>query len=280
MKANWISSKCLCELWNKLGDGDYSFTKNGLTIKMVWESPYDYVVVVNGTCDLVPLNKTIYLVMEPIIYDLKWKFYLDNPILLKAIWCHQPGNYNNNEWHLSKTRQDLLKMIPLKTQGNTISAILSDKYADPGHILRINLALKAQHELKWHSYGGNQFKWKNYKGHLPLYSKDDALIPYKYTFNAENTFLPGYYTEKLIDSILSECLCFYMGPPNIEELVNPKAYVKLNIINIDQCINIMKQAIAEDWYGNRLPFIKQAKHKILTETGFFPRLHTLLLTDC
>lgn len=279
MKANWISSKGLCELWNKLGDGNYSYTKNEKTIKMVWEPPYDYVIVINSTDDSVPLDKTIYLVMEPKIYHPRWNFYLHNPSLLKAIWCHKPGNYNNNEWHISKTRQELLTFIPKKTEGNTISAILSDKYNDDGHILRINLALKAQHRLEWHSYGGNAFRWKNYKGILPMYCKDDGLFPYKYTFNSENTFLPGYYTEKLIDSILSECLCFYMGPPNIEELIDPKAYINLDMKNIEESIDIMKQAIAENQYSQRLKYIKQAKYKILTETGFFPRLHKLLFTD-
>lgn len=281
MKANWISSKGLCDLWNKLGDGNYTFTKDHLTLEMVWEPPFDYVVVVNSTPDVVPLEKTIYMVMEPVVHDPTWNRYLNSSSfsLFKAVWCHRPGgNYNNNEWHLSKTRQELLDddKAPPKTQGNAVSAVLSGKYFDPGHILRINLAQKAQHEMVWHSYGSNHFRWKDYRGALPLYSKDEALFPYKYTFNAENTFLPGYYTEKLIDAILSECLCFYMGPPNIEELVHPMAYVHLDMSDIPQSILTMKRAVQEDWYTLRLPYIKQAKDKILHETGFFPRLHTTL----
>lgn len=279
MKSNWISSKGLCDLWNKMGDGNYKFTKDNLTIEMVWEPPFDYIVVVNSTTDPVPLHKTIYLVMEPIIHNTVWRSYLSTPSLFKSVWCHEPGNYNNNEWHLSKTRNELIHMTPTKTQGNAVSAVLSNKYFDPGHIIRIDLAQKAQHELEWHSYGSNYFKWKDYRGQLPLYSKDDAMFPYKYTFNAENTFLPGYYTEKLIDSILGECLCFYTGPPDIEDLVDPMAYVKLDMENIPQSIIIMKQAIEEDWYSLRLPYIKRAKHRILHETGFFPRLHNLILTD-
>ena len=281
MKANWISSKGLCDLWNKLGDGNYRFTKDRLTLEMVWEPPFDYVVVVNSTSDAVPLEKTVYLVMEPVVHDPTWNRYLSSSFSsFKSVWCHRPGgNYNNNEWHLSKTRRELLLLdAPPKTQGDAVSAVLSAKYVDPGHILRIDLAQKAQHEMLWHSYGSNtRFRWKDYRGALPLYSKDEALFPYKYTFNAENTFLPGYYTEKLIDAILAECLCFYMGPPNIEELVDPMAYVLLDMSDIPQSILAMKRAVQEDWYALRLPSIKQAKARILEETGFFPRLHATLM---
>lgn len=278
MKANWTSSRDLCELWNKLGDGNYSFTRNGTTIKMVWEPPFDYIFVVNYTLDDVSLDKTIYAVMEPVIHNAKWRFYFGRPSLFKAVWCHVPGNYNNNEWHLAKTRNELIMSMGQisKTHDKAISAILSDKYFDHGHINRINVALQAQHVMEWHSYGGNRFNWKDYRGILPLYSKDDALFPYKYTFNAENNSLPGYYTEKLIDAILSECLCFYSGPPDIEELIDPKAYVLLDMKNIDTSIDTMKRAVDEDWYSQRIDAIRKSKYKILNETGFFPRLHSLL----
>jgi hypothetical protein len=282
MKANWISSRGLRDLWDKLGDGNYSFSRDGLEIRMVYEAPYDYVVVVNGTDDkTIPLHRTIYLVMEPVIRDTVWAFYRSNPSLFRAVWDHRKGNYNNNEWHLSKTRQQLINdaSFIVKTKGDAVSAVLSDKYFDEGHKLRVNLALKAQHELEWHSYGGNGFKWKDYRGALPMYSKDEALFPYKYTFNAENTFIEGYYTEKLIDAILSECLCFYAGPPDIDELVDSRAFVKLDMSNAEESIRVMKRAIEENWYAERLPYIRRAKQKILQETGFFPRLHALLRAD-
>lgn len=281
MLCNWASSKYLCDLWNKLGNGDYSFTKDGVTIRMVWEGEHDYIVIVNGTnhpLGLSKLKKTVFMVMEPVLHDQVWNWCNKNPHLFKAVFNHTPGNYNNNEWHLSLTRpqlKDCTTPIP-KTFNNAISAILSDKYFDPGHKTRIDFALKAQKELEWHSYGGNSFKWDNYMGSPPMHQKDIAMLPYKYTFNMENQCRPGYYTEKLIDAIMAECLIFYSGPDDIEDHVDPKAYVKLDFNDIDGSIKVMKRAIEEDLHTKRLPYILEAKRKILDETGFFPRLHKTL----
>ena len=283
MFCNWCSSKQLCDLWNKLGDGDYSFTNGAITLQMVWEDKcdnVDYIVVVNGTAhhpSIRNLKKTIFIKIEPVLHDSFWSYVHINPQLLKAVYTHQPGNYNNNEWHLSMTRNELINNKIVKTYDQEISTVLSDKFIDTGHRTRINFALTAQYQLPWHSYGGNFFKWKNYKGTLQPYQKDNALIPYKYTFNMENTDLHGYYTEKLIDAILCECLCFYSGPPDIEELINPKAYVRLDFTQIMTSIETMKKAIKEDWWSQRIEYIKEAKQKILFETGFFPRLMRTIL---
>ena len=286
MFCDWCSSKQLCDLWDKLGDGEYSFTNGDITLEMVWDNykcdNVDYIVVVNGTRhhpSIRNLAKTIFLKMEPVIHDRFWSYVHKNPQLLTAVYTHEPGNYNNNEWHLSMTRNELLNRVIDKTYDQEISAILSDKFVDTGHQTRIRFALAAQHQLKWHSYGGNHFKWMNYKGGLPIYQKDKALIPYKYTFNMENTSLSGWYTEKLIDAILSECLCFYSGPPDIEKLIDPKAYVRLDFTQIEKSIKTMKKAIKENWWLKRIDHIKAAKQKILFETGFFPRLMATVITD-
>ena len=50
--------------------------------------------------------------------------------------------------------------------------------------------------------GYDKFRWKYYLSDLPPNKKDEALFQYKYTFNAENNSIPGYFTEKLIDGII------------------------------------------------------------------------------
>jgi hypothetical protein len=39
----------------------------------------------------------------------------------------------------------------------------------------------------------------------------------------------------------------------------------------------VKKAIEEDWWSQRLPYIREAKRRILTELQFFPRLERELL---
>ena len=100
--------------------------------------------------------------------------------------------------------------------------------------------------------------------------------PYKYIFNVENFQINNYYTEKLIDGILSECLVFYHGCPNIKELIDEKAFVWLELSNFEQDYKLIKKAIEEDWWSERLSYIKQAKTKILDELQFFPRLEKII----
>ena len=125
-------------------------------------------------------------------------------------------------------------------------------------------------------FGGNKFLWKNYKGTLPYHCKDDGLMPYKYHFNAENNKIPNYFTEKLVDGILSECLVFYCGCPNVREYIDPRAYVQLELSNFEKDYEVIKKAIKDNLWEQRLPFIREAKKKILDEMQFFPRIEKII----
>ena len=106
--------------------------------------------------------------------------------------------------------------------------------------------------------------------------KDDSLLPYKYSFNCENHSIKNYCTEKLIDGILSETLTFYSGCYNVKDYIDEKAFVYLELSNFEKDYQTIKTAIEEDWWSQRLPFIKEAKKKILNDLQFFPRLHKII----
>jgi hypothetical protein len=188
--------------------------------------------------------------------------------------------YNNNEWHLSKSYNELNSETISKDESLSlvISSVLSDKYSDPGHIRRIDFMkfVEGKGDIKLDIYGGDKFLWKNYKGTLPYHQKDKALFPYKYTFNCENFSIKNYYTEKIIDAILSECLIFYSGCYNAREFIDDRAFVYLELSNFEQDYQTIKRVIAEDWWSQRIEYIREAKKKILNELQFFPRLQKLL----
>ena len=127
-----------------------------------------------------------------------------------------------------------------------------------------------------HVYGGNKFEWKNYKGSLPYHNKDKAMFPYKYVFNAENHEIRNYYTEKLIDGILAECLVFYWGCPNIHDFIDERAFIRLELVDFEKDFSTISRAIRENWWEQKLPYIREAKKKILNETQFFPRIERIL----
>ncbi len=281
LTCNWTDSKTLCELWNKMSKGNYTWNN----IEIVHEEPADFYCVINSppTGYVIPdLTKTVYFQMEPHMSCNQqmwghWALpndYIKNSLLFCGIHTE---HYNNNEWHLSRTYNQLSteKIVKLESC-NVISTVLSTKYRDPGHIKRIDFVkFLEQNGVIVDVYGGDS-GWKNYKGTLKAHEKDNALFPYKYTFNAENHEINNYYTEKIVDAILAECLIFYWGCPNICSLIDERAFVKLELVDFEKDLQIIQEAIRDNWWEQRLPYIQEAKRKILNETSFFPRLSKII----
>jgi hypothetical protein len=283
LACNWSDSKSICDLWNRMSkNNDYSWDK----IQIVWEEPCDYYCIINKPFDdslkYIP-EKTIIFRMEP---KMETKTFLwgdfwskPNEKDFKFVGYHEK-HFNNNEWHLSKNYSQLLSEPIIKNNdlSFTLSTILSSKYVDPGHIKRNDFMKFFENKgcLDVHVFGQNRFLWKNYKGSLPPHKKDDSLFPYKYSFNVENFSIKNYYTEKLIDGILSETLVFYSGCYNIKEFIDERAFVYLELSNFENDYEIIKSAIMNDLWSERIEYIREAKKKILNELQFFPRLEKIV----
>ena len=276
--CNWTSSKNLRELWNKMSKGNYTWGK----VTLVLDDDPDYFVVVNAP----PKNinpdpsKTIIFRMEPHMGKNKgWgEWSRPDPDKFFKV-CYHEDEYNNNEWHLSKTYTELKEMKIVKDDnlGSVLSTVLSDKYRDPGHIKRVDFVKYLDSkDFPVHVFGNNKWEYANYKGSLPPHEKDNAMFPYKYAFNVENHRIKNYYTEKLIDGIMAECLVFYSGCHNVRDYIDKKAFVYLELSNFEKDYEKIKKAIEENWWEKRLPYIRKAKAKILDHLQFFPRLERMV----
>ncbi len=278
--CNWCPSEELARMWNKMSKGNYIWNN----IQIVWDGRIDYYVVINSSPSGIPIDKkkTILFRMEPNMAKNPeiWKEWANpNQEDFLKVFKHESGDYNNNEWHLSKTYTELLNTSVPKNPELTkvLSTVLSAQYNDIGHVKRVDFVKFLDKKgVTVHVFGDNKWQYKNYKGSLPTHCKDDGIFPYKYTFNAENNPISNYFTEKLIDGILGECLTFYWGCPNAKKYIDERAYVQLELSNFEQDYETIKRAIQEDWHSQRLPYIKEAKKKILTELQFFPRLEQIL----
>jgi len=305
MMCNWMSGKELCEYWNKLTDGNYTYSKNNKEIKIFGEDlscdDADYIIVINNSNDYVysekNLYKTIFAKMEPIFVSDFWK-HIDGRFL-KAKIVHGSDdpptknviNRNLLEWLISIPRKELEKsdysQRKSKIKENRISSVISGKNQDEGQKIRINFALFAQNYMEWDNFGHNSHSipWKNYLGSIE--QKEKALIPYKYSFNCENNFINGFVTEKLIDCILCETLCFYYGCPNVTDFINENAFVLLDLgRENDSCeerqklwikaVEKINDAIKNNLWEKRLSNIKAEKKRILLETSMFPTIFNLI----
>jgi hypothetical protein len=90
--------------------------------------------------------------------------------------------------------------------------------------------------------------------------------------NAESNFI----TEKIWEPIICETLVFYWGCPNISEYINPLAFVQLDMDDFIGSLEIIKNAIKNNLWEKRLPFIKEEKRKILDYYNWFPTLERII----
>jgi hypothetical protein len=229
--------------------------------------------------------------MEPWVHDEnkpwgvktwgEWAEPDENKFL--AVRGRKTNHHNNCFWQLELSLNDLLNtelFIKEKEKQSVLSTICSSKYFDEGHIARIDflkfLEKKSDVLLDIYNYDNN-YEFKNYRGPLsPYENKSDGLKNYKYYFMGENNYENNFITEKIWEPILCESLCFYWGCPNIGDYIDDRAFVLLDMNDFEKSYQIIKQAIEEDWWSERIDIIRKEKQKILNELAFFPTLDRII----
>jgi hypothetical protein len=271
MICNWCSSKQICKEWNTMFINDmFDFRYDDNNI--------DYYVIINKPFDdtfYIP-SKTILFQMEPWIYDNnknwgvktwgEWSIPDEN----KFMHIHSHKKYLNNvQWQI----ENILDKYDEKL--DKVISILSEKNFDEGHIKRINLVRYKQN--LFNIYGRqNYHNLANYVGQVKDDKKENEFIRYKYVLSVENNWEHNYATEKIWEPILCECLCFYWGCPNLEEYIDSKAFVRLDLDNFEKSIEIIETAIRENWWEQRIDIIRNEKEKIINELSFSQTINKIL----
>ncbi len=134
--------------------------------------------------------------------------------------------------------------VDCEEKSQRISMIASKKRKTTGHRLRHRLAT-------WSQQCGVDLKLLG-RGYSPLERKSDGLVPYRYSVVIENCREQGYFTEKLIDSLLCFCLPIYWGPPDTSHFFDPRGLILCgNETEMREAI--LRADIKE--YETRLPFL-------------------------
>jgi GR25 family glycosyltransferase involved in LPS biosynthesis len=293
MLCNWCSSEDLCKEWLKMCKGDSNTgTYKWNDLEITWsDDDIDYYVIINK-----PRAGDKYVAEKSIIYHMEPWCAGDQTWGVKTwgSWARpDPKNFlqvrihdhfvNPVFWQISLT-YDELQTMSMEAQkkphlDKIVSSICSSKYFDPGHKKRIDfLKYLETKDFPLHIYNeDNQHGFKSYQGKArPSVDKEKGLVPYKYYFMCENNAERNFITEKLWEPILCESLCFYWGCPNVADIVDPMAYVQLDMNDFESAYNTMNAAIQMNLWEERLPYIKAAKQKIL-ENSFFPTLEKVLM---
>lgn len=95
--------------------------------------------------------------------------------------------------------------------------------------------------------------------------KYDGLWDYKYHFISENSFENGYFTEKIVDPIIAESLCFYDGCKDVERFIDDRAFVRVNVREPLESAYKIIEMIQSNEYTRRIRFVRQQKKRLLTD---------------
>jgi GR25 family glycosyltransferase involved in LPS biosynthesis len=286
MMCNWCTSQQLCKEWSTMCENRYRW-KN---LEITWvDTDIDYYIIINQP----PKNeyylpeKTIVFQMEPWVVNpdhnwgvKTWGEWADpDPTLFLAVRGRKSDCHNNAFWQLELTLKDI-ETLTYEPKLDTVASICSSKYFDEGHIHRIDFLkfIESKGDIALDIFNqDNTHGFANYRGKVsPSIDKSKGIVPYKYYFMAENNYERNFITEKLWEPILCETLVFYYGCPNANQYIDERAYVQLDMYDFEKSYQIIKQAISEDWWSQRIEYIRAEKKKILTELAFFPTVQSII----
>jgi FkbM family methyltransferase len=233
----------------------------------------DYYVIINMPKDEFTYydpKKTFVFSMEPDVMKETW-----------GKWRHpNPNDFLYVHDKLNPVQWRFINKNDTNKNYNKVACILSHKKYFIGQKKRIDFVHVLENgecENIIDVFGKeNYHNFRSYKGVVPNDNTSNVLNQYKYYFMCENNEQLDYATEKIWEPIICECLCFYWGCPNLSEYIDSRAYVALDLNDMERSKSIVKKAIQEDWWSQRLPFIRAEKQKIITNLGFFPTLKNII----
>ncbi|CAB4886950.1 unannotated protein [freshwater metagenome] len=268
--SNWTTTEDLTRLWGRQAQSGLRWDD----IELTTDDDADYVVVVNHPpVDVtVAPERTIVLPMEPQVGRGGWGEWAE-PDPRRFLQVRSHDLYPNTvEWHLGLSYPSLISDPVHKTAD--LSTVVSGRIQDPGQRLRVAFV----HHLEQSGVPIDVFGrentqgFVNYRGSLPSHDKSAGILPYRYTFAAENNAEHNYFTEKVVDAILGEALCFYWGCPNLEEIIDSRAFIRLPIEDPERSRRIVHDAIAADEWGRRIDIIRSEKRRLLNEMQVMPMI--------
>ncbi|HVO52739.1 MAG TPA: glycosyltransferase [Thermoanaerobaculia bacterium] len=269
--ANWAGSEEISALWSRQSKGAGRWNDVELTQE---DEGADYWAVVNHPAGAGGFRKdrTIVFQMEPSSSVAAWGAWA-SPDPREFLQVRTHARFPNPvEWHLGATWEELRRGPVEKTR--TLSSVTSGKFEEPGHRLRVGFLKHLESRgVALDVFGSdNRHGLSGFRGSLPPHDKRAGIFPYRYTIAAENNAETNYATEKIWDAVLGECLCFYWGCPNLEELLDPEAFVRLPLEDVEESRRIVTSAIRDGERERRLPAILREKRRLLDEAQLFPSL--------
>ena len=135
------------------------------------------------------------------------------------------------KWHVGKSYDELLAEVDnVRTKTKELSAIISSRVQYGTHQRRYAFINKLKGHFK------NRLDWYS-KNENPLDDKWDGLHQYKYSIAVENGSHERYFTEKLVDVILSDTIPIYWGAPDVSKYFNEEIIQSIPLNDFEKSID-------------------------------------------
>jgi len=113
------------------------------------------------------------------------------------------------------------------------------------------------HRISIHDYNNNPL----------LYAKEQLFDTFQFAIVIENSKQQNYFTEKIIDCILTKTIPIYWGCPNISEYFDISGWIVLETTSLDELIEKLKQ-LTPDYYDKYYDIINKNYNIALNYTCF------------
>lgn len=164
-----------------------------------------------------------------------------------------------------RTYDDMKSMLPWP-KDKTISTVCSERQGKLTlHYKRYEFTQKLKEllpELDIFGHGVN-----------PMSDKVVAVDPYQFHIAIENHVYPHHLTEKMPDSFLGYAIPFYHGCPNAGDYFPPESFIPIDICDFAKTVDIIRSTLANNEYQDRLPYIIEARRRVLDEFNLFAVLN-------
>ena len=158
--------------------------------------------------------------------------------------------------------------LPQKTA--TISTVCSERVGNVTlHSTRVNFTRKLKLDLPELEVFGH--------GVRAMVDKAEALDPYMFHIAVENHVYRHHLTEKLPDAFLGFTLPFYHGAPNAGDFFPKESFIPIDINNYERSRDIIRSHLANNEYYDRLPYIIEARRRVLEKENLFAILNKTIV---
>ena len=145
-----------------------------------------------------------------------------------------------------------------------LSIIASVKKQTQGHRLRHDIISKRMIDM---DVFGNGYK--------PIDNKIIALKDYRFSLIIENDNTDNWFTEKIIDCLVTGTIPVFWGCSNIGEFFNTDGFIEFK--NLSEFKKLLPK-LTKETYDKMLPFIIENFNLSLKYVDFWPRVESVIKT--